>query len=113
MPARSAGEVGALCALFDPFVPETHMTSRVTTKTVKFVRAFRLDEIERELPAGEYRVEMEEETLDNVSFVAYRRIATHIFLPATGGSGSAEMCAIHPEGLTRALTLDRALEAPV
>ncbi len=74
-----------------------------------------LDEIEHRLPPGDYRVEVEEETLDNVSFVAYRRISTHIFLQAEDGRGGMQMCAIHPEGLTRALTLDRAraLEEPV
>lgn len=79
------------------------------------MRPFRLDEVEHELPAGSYRVETEEETLDNVSFVAYRRVSTHIFLPPLlAMSDGMQMCAIHPEGLTRALTLDRAraLEAP-
>lgn len=87
----------------------------MTTRTINFVRSFRLDEIDHEIPAGEYRVETEEETLDNVSFVAYRRVSTHIFLPLRGPLGGAEMFAIHPEGLTRAVMLDRAraLEAPV
>lgn len=91
------------------------LTSRVTTKTFTFVRPFRLDEIDDEIPAGDYRVETEEETLDTVSFVAYRRVSTHIFLPLQGPLGGAEMFVIHPEGLTRALMLDRAraLEAPV
>lgn len=87
----------------------------MTTTTIKFARPFMLDEIEHQLPPGEYRVEMEEETLDNVSFVAFRRVSTHIFLPAGDGMGGTQMCAVHPEGLTRALTLDRArsLEEPV
>jgi hypothetical protein len=51
---------------------------------------------------------MEEETLDNVSFVAYRRVSTHIFLSAADGLGGMQMCPIHPEGLTRALTRDKA-----
>jgi hypothetical protein len=107
-----------LIALFHCNELETHLTSRVTSTTVKFSRPFRLDEIEHELPAGTYRVETEEETLDNVSFVAYRRLSTHIFLPPQFAmSDGTQMCVIHPEELTRALTLDRArtreLEAPL
>lgn len=92
------------------------MTLRTTSRTVTFARAFWLDEIEYELPPGSYRVETEEETLDNVSFVAYRRVSTHIILPSAGSSSSsAQMLLIHPEGLTRALTLDRAraIEEPL
>lgn len=86
------------------------MTSRVTSRTVTFVRPFRLDEIEHELPAGIYRVETAEETLDSVSCVAYRRVSTQIFLPPLQAmSDGTQMCVIHPEGLTRA----RALEAPL
>ena len=108
------------CGAGDLAVPLFHrtgdyLTSRVTTKTFIFTRPFRLDEIDDEIPAGAYRVETEEETLDNVSFVAYRRVATHFFLPLSGGLGGSEMFVIHPEGLTRAMMLDRAraLEAPV
>lgn len=85
------------------------MTTRMVTSTVTFNRPFVLDEIESELPAGDYRVETEEETLDNVSFVAYRRVATHFFVPSRPGvSSTAQMWAIHPKGLERALSRDRA-----
>jgi hypothetical protein len=84
------------------------LSTRVTTRVVTFEKAFMLDEIEGILPAGSYRVETEEETLDNVSFVAYRRIATHIFVPSRNGpSGGAQMWEIHPNGLTEALARDR------
>jgi hypothetical protein len=105
-----------LIPLFFCIELETHLTSRVTSRTVTFVRPFRLDELEHELPAGRYRVETEEETLDNVSFIAYRHVSTHIFVPPLFAiSDGTQMCLIHPEGLTRALSLDRtrALEAPV
>lgn len=85
------------------------MTTRVTTKTVTFRHAFSLDEIEGPLAAGTYRVETEDETLDSVSFVAYRRIATHIFVPAQkGASSGVQMWAIHPNGLAAALSRDKA-----
>jgi hypothetical protein len=85
------------------------LTSRVTTRTVTFQHTFVLDEIEGVLQPGSYRVETEEETLDSVSFVAYRRIATHIFVPPQQGvSGGAQMWAIHPNGLAAAMARDKA-----
>jgi hypothetical protein len=105
-----------LIPLFFRIELETHLTSRATSRTVTFVRPFRLDEIEHELPAGSYRVETEEETLDNVSFIAHRHVSTHIFVPPLFAmSDGTQMWLIHPEGLTRALALDRtrALEVPL
>lgn len=67
-----------------------------------------LDEIEGTLPAGSYRVDTEEETLGNVSFIAYRRVATHIFLPSRiDSSGDVQMWEIHPNSLSEALVRDR------
>lgn len=81
----------------------------MVTSTVTFARPFVLDEIDSELPAGTYRVETEEESLDNVSFIAYRRLATHFFVPSQPGvSSTAQMWMIHPKGLERALSRDKA-----
>jgi hypothetical protein len=82
---------------------------RVTTATVTFSRAFALDEIDHEIPAGSYTVETEEETLDNVSFIAYRRVATRIYVPSGRDvSNAVQMWEIHPNGLAFALSQDRA-----
>lgn len=84
----------------------------MVTSTVTFTRPFTLDEIDSELPAGSYRVETEEETLDNVSFIAYRRVATHFFVPSKPGvSSTAQMWMIHPKGLERALSRDTSTAA--
>ncbi len=84
------------------------MTTRMVTSTVVFGHAFTLDEIDETLPPGSYRVETEEETLDNVSFVAYRRVATHFFVPSRPGvSSTAQMYTIQPKGLERALSRDK------
>lgn len=80
------------------------MTTRTTTRTVTFKRPFSLDEIEGPLPAGAYSVETEEETLDGVSFVAYRRVSTHILIASPD---SRRMQAIDPAGLERALSSDQ------
>jgi hypothetical protein len=59
------------------------VATRVKTRTVIFARPFFLDEVKRELPAGSYVVETDEETLDVSSFVAYRRVGTPKVIPIT------------------------------
>lgn len=81
------------------------MTVRTSRKSVTFTRPFSLSGIETAQPAGTYEVETEEELLEGVSFPAYRRIATAIFLPAQPGSMIlAEIATIDP------LELDAAQE---
>jgi hypothetical protein len=62
------------------------MTIRTTTTTVTFRRPFLLKGAEHTAPAGDYRVITDEELLEGVSFLAYRRIMTAIILPATNGN---------------------------
>ena len=80
------------------------MTTRTTKRTVTFARPFSLDEIEGLLPAGAYSVETEEETLDGLCFVAYRRVSTHILIASPD---SRRMQAIDPAGLERAIASDK------
>jgi len=80
------------------------VTTRTTTRTVTFKRPFSLEEIEGPLPAGAYSVETEEETLDGLSFVAYRRLSTHILIASLDGR---RMQAINPAGLERAIASDQ------
>jgi hypothetical protein len=74
---------------------------------VEFAHAFHLDEIERELPAGQYTVETEEEALDSASFLAWRRVATSLFVRPDQSSSAAQMWAIDPVSLEAALKRDR------
>ena len=83
------------------------MATRVKTRTVTFKRPFFLDEINRELPAGSYVVETDEETLDVSSFVAYRRVGTRLFVPAVAGQSDTEMWVVNPQELDKALVRDR------
>jgi len=62
------------------------MTIRTTETSVTFRRPFRLRGVGRELPAGAYRVETDEELLQNTSFLAYQRVATMLHLPPTASS---------------------------
>ena len=81
------------------------MTIRTTTTTVTFRRPFLLKSAERTTPAGDYRVVTDEELIEGVSFLAYRRVMTAIFLPATGGG--SEMLIIDPSEIEQAQTRDR------
>ena len=84
------------------------MATRVRTRTVTFARPFFLDEVNRELPAGAYIVETEEETLDVASFLSYRRAGTRLFIPAAVGKSDTEMWVVDPHALDNAIAQDRA-----
>jgi hypothetical protein len=71
-----------------------------------FNRPFLLKGIDRTLPAGSYRVVTDEELIDGISFPAYRRVATMIFVPAAPGTSSVEMVTIDPLDLQAALDRD-------
>jgi hypothetical protein len=82
------------------------MITRSLSKTVVFNRPFLLKGIDRMLPAGPYRVVTDEELIDGISFPAYRRVATLIFVPAAPGASSGEMVTIDPLDLQAALDRD-------
>ena len=60
------------------------MPERTTHSSVTFSHPFSLAGVDGVQPAGTYTIETVEETLDNLSFVAYRRVSTTIVLPAVG-----------------------------
>ena len=62
------------------------MTIRTTSKTITFNRPFCLKGVDRWLPPGDYRVVTDEELIEGLSFPAYHRISTVIFVPAQSGS---------------------------
>jgi hypothetical protein len=82
------------------------MTTRTTSKTVTFAHPFLLNGIDRILPAGDYRVATDEELIEELSFPAYRRVSTMIFVPAQSAS-SVEMVAIDPQELRTAQERDQ------
>ena len=59
---------------------------RTTTKTVRFQRPFCLKGVDRLLPPADYRVMTDEELIESLSFPAYHRVSTVIFVPASSGS---------------------------
>ena len=69
------------------------MTVRTSRKTVTFTQPFSLSGIDEEQPAGTYTVETDEELLPGLSFPAYRRIASLIFLRSRGRGPVVEQIA--------------------
>jgi hypothetical protein len=71
------------------------MITRSLSQTVVFRKPFQLKGIDHVLPAGDYRVVTDEELIEGLSFPAYRRVATMMFVPAQSRS-SVEMVTIDP-----------------
>jgi len=59
------------------------MMTRTTRKTVTFKRPFTMSAIDKVQPSGTYTVDTDEELIDGLSFLAYRRVATLLHLPST------------------------------
>jgi hypothetical protein len=65
------------------------MTGRTVVAPVRFRRPFALRTAGGTLPAGEYQVQTSEELILGVSFAAYRRVSTTLFLPAGSTAATA------------------------
>jgi hypothetical protein len=86
------------------------MTMRTSRKSVTFTQPFSLNGIDKVQPAGTYTVETDEELLPGLSFPAYRRIATLIFLRPRGrGAVVEEVANIDPLELQAAQERDAGL----
>ena len=83
------------------------MTTRTSNKMVTFALPFLLKGIDREMPAGSYRVVTDEELVEGLSFPVYRRISTMIFVLAQ--ASSMEMVSIDPLDLIVAQDRDKAM----
>jgi hypothetical protein len=83
------------------------MPIRTTSKTITFQRAFCVKGVDRVLPPGDYRVVTDEELIEGLSFPAYHRVSTVIFVPAPSGS-AVEMVTIDPLDLEAAQEQDAA-----
>jgi hypothetical protein len=83
------------------------MTTRSRRETVTFVHPFQIKGIDRLLPAGDYEVITDEETIEGLSFASFHRVATMITVPAAGSRGSTmEMISIDPVDLSDARRID-------
>lgn len=88
---------------------ETDTTTRINKKIAVFDHPFCLDEIEEQMPAGRYTIETEEESLSNLSYIAFRRIATVLIArPPPSSFKPVRFWTIDPDGLALALKRDAA-----
>ena len=81
------------------------MTIRTIRKTITFLKPFFLKGVDRLLPPGHYQVMSDEELIEGLSFPAYHRVSTAIFVPAPSGS-AIEMVTIDPLDLQAAQDQD-------
>jgi hypothetical protein len=83
--------------------------TRSTETTVTFRRPFTLAALDGVQPAGSYRLVEEEEEIVGLSFVAFRRIATLLHVPANPApGGTSQVVLILPDELAEALAADAA-----
>ncbi|MGC2777861.1 MAG: hypothetical protein WA418_19720 [Bradyrhizobium sp.] len=83
------------------------MSIRSRREFVTFKHPFRIRSIEHLLPEGTYEVVTDDETIEGLSFAAYRRVATMIMVPVAGSHGaSVEMVSISSVDLADAQRVD-------
>jgi hypothetical protein len=76
------------------------MTTRTRRKLMTFAQPFLLRSIDSVLPAGTYNIVTDEELIDGLSFLAYRRTATWIHLPSIATTtGCRQMILVQPSEL--------------
>lgn len=73
---------------------------RTSREHVTFDRPFSLRAVDGVQASGTYVVEIDEDLIEGLSFLAYRRVATTIYLPLPyGGSGSVQAVSVDPREL--------------
>ncbi|CDL00383.1 conserved protein of unknown function [Magnetospirillum gryphiswaldense MSR-1 v2] len=82
---------------------------RSTESEITFRRPFTLRAVGTALPAGTYRLIVDEEMLQGLSFPAWRRVATMLFTPALGQEGGPQQIfTVDGDELDAALQADQA-----
>jgi hypothetical protein len=84
------------------------MTVRTTRTTISFSQPFKLRDLDNIQPAGDYLLDTDEELIEGLSRLAYRRVATLLHLPSTSHpQGRTEVVSVSPAELDAALENDR------
>ncbi|KAF0219999.1 MAG: hypothetical protein FD176_3411 [Rhodospirillaceae bacterium] len=82
---------------------------RSSESEITFRHPFTLRAVGEPLPAGIYRLIVDEEMLQGLSFPAWRRVATMLFTPALGqDDGSQQIFTVDGDELEAALAADQA-----
>lgn len=84
------------------------MSTRLKQDTVTFIRPFTVSGLDGPQPPGAYTVEIEEERIESLSFLAYRRLETRILIPLRPGTRTSfQSVAIDQRELDGILARDR------
>jgi hypothetical protein len=84
------------------------MVNRTSRTVVCFSSTFGLPNVDGPQPAGSYHVDHDEEAIESLSRLAWRRVASFIDLPGIGQHGTMHQVApINPVGLDAAIEKDR------
>ena len=83
------------------------MTYRTQETLVTFEHPFVLGGFDEVLPAGDYRIETDEELLEDLPFPAYRRIRVLVLLNAKSVNPGPRVLTIDPKELDAALIRDQ------
>jgi len=83
------------------------MANRTTQAIVRFTNAFLLPGFDKPQPAGDYRVDHDEESIEGISRLAWRRVGSFIHVPGIGVQMSThQMVPINAADLDAALEKD-------
>jgi hypothetical protein len=84
------------------------MNTRTKHTTVKFTAPFALGGVDEIQPPGDYAIDEDEELIDGLSWLAYRRVATFIHLPAISSTDrlKSQLVAIDHSELEAAMRQD-------
>ena len=85
------------------------MSARSTDTMATFYNSFKLPALDDAQPPGTYRVVVDEEEIPGLSFVAFRRMATMLHVPAVGvAATTARVIPVDSEQLAQAIAVDAA-----
>jgi hypothetical protein len=88
------------------------MTIRTTRTIVSFSQPFKLKDLDDIQPAGDYLLDTDEELIEGLSRLAYRRVATLLHLPSTSRPQSrTELVSVNPAELDAVLEGNRIVRA--
>ncbi len=83
------------------------MADRVTETTITFTHPFSIASVGSPQPAGTYRLVTDEEEVLGLSFLAFRRVATMLHIPAVSiSNGTSQVFRIDPDELAAAVEAD-------
>ncbi|GLS29383.1 hypothetical protein SAMN04488498_13822 [Mesorhizobium albiziae] len=84
------------------------MNTRTKRTTATFTAPFALSGLDEIQPPGDYAIDEDEELIDGLSWLAYRRVATFIHLPAISSTDrvKSQLVAIDHSELEAAMRQD-------